>query len=949
MTKTKKSIALLSSAVMALSALSYLPSGMLNLHALAAESYDANGFAEDGTYQPAEDTDEDGYFEIGNAGQLYWFAGLVNGTLNDGTEQNVSANAILTANITVNENVLDSNGNLTEGDYRKWVPMGSGNGTESDEVNYRGNFDGNGYTISGLYFNDTKANDIGLFNTIENAKISNLGIVDSYFKGSTEVGSICGYSHYGSVINCYSSSTVIGSYRIGGMVGRGYHGQYENCYNTGIVNGSDAVGGISGCTCGTIKNSYNIGKIETTSSSVHSILGEKYQGVGSVQNCYYLDTTASDNLATSKNTAQFESGEVAYLLQSGQNSPVWGQSIGTDSAPVLGGAQVYRSIVYTGCNNATPIDHYAYSNTQEDNRFSEHSYNETGFCTVCNAYEPAVKNESNFYEITNAGQLYWFAGLVNGTLEDGTTKDVTANAVLTCDITVNHNVSSANDDSYLKWTPIGSEPVSGDTSSHYNGEFNGNGHTISGLYFSDATVNDVGLFGVIGEHAKISNLGILDSYFSGGKEVGGICGYSYYGTITNCYNSSTIEGASMLGGICGRSYYGPISSCYNEGIVRGTGENVGGIAGSGYGNFSKCYNVGTLSGASNFGGIIGFFKSSNKSSVKDCYYLENCNADGTNFTNSNGTAMSAEKFADGTVCDAVEYHTYRNDKCKVCNAYENGIGMNLAGYTLSLSGNIGVNFYMELDKDVLSDESAYMLFTLPNGKTSTVMVQDATADKVSDNDIQYYVFPCNVAAKEMTDTIQAQLFTADKSSAVYTYTVKDYADYILSHTSDYDEETRALASAMLTYGDYAKAYFDGTDLAATAEIEEVTSDTLSDYTALAGSTLPDGIEYCGSSLLLDSNTTLRHYFKAMEDTDTSAYGFAEKDGLYYLEYANISALNLSSTIRTSVGKYLLVYSPLSYAYAVLESENMDTGLKNLVKALYLYNQAASAYAQNRIL
>ena len=44
-------------------------------------------------------------YEISNAGQLYWFAGLVNGTL-DGVKQNTLANAILTANITVNENLL---------------------------------------------------------------------------------------------------------------------------------------------------------------------------------------------------------------------------------------------------------------------------------------------------------------------------------------------------------------------------------------------------------------------------------------------------------------------------------------------------------------------------------------------------------------------------------------------------------------------------------------------------------------------------------------------------------------------------------------------------------------------------------------------------------------------------------------------------------------------------
>lgn len=89
-------------------------------------------------YQPAVETtdkydiDDDGtkeaVYEISNAGQLYWFAGLVNGTL-DGVEQNTLANAVLTANITVNENLLDSlqydeENNVSNGsDFITWTPI----------------------------------------------------------------------------------------------------------------------------------------------------------------------------------------------------------------------------------------------------------------------------------------------------------------------------------------------------------------------------------------------------------------------------------------------------------------------------------------------------------------------------------------------------------------------------------------------------------------------------------------------------------------------------------------------------------------------------------------------------------------------------------------------------------------------------------------------------------
>lgn len=85
-------------------------------------SISENGFcACNQVYQPANlttdkydidgDDSVDEVYEISNAGQLYWFAGLVNGTLS-GVEKNISANAVLTADIVVIENILKSGGNL---------------------------------------------------------------------------------------------------------------------------------------------------------------------------------------------------------------------------------------------------------------------------------------------------------------------------------------------------------------------------------------------------------------------------------------------------------------------------------------------------------------------------------------------------------------------------------------------------------------------------------------------------------------------------------------------------------------------------------------------------------------------------------------------------------------------------------------------------------------------
>ena len=82
-----------------------LPSSGGTGPAESADTQYTNGFAADGSYQPAVQA-EDGYYEINNAGQIYRFARLVNGYYNSSTDyalgQN-AANARLTADITVNE------------------------------------------------------------------------------------------------------------------------------------------------------------------------------------------------------------------------------------------------------------------------------------------------------------------------------------------------------------------------------------------------------------------------------------------------------------------------------------------------------------------------------------------------------------------------------------------------------------------------------------------------------------------------------------------------------------------------------------------------------------------------------------------------------------------------------------------------------------------------------
>lgn len=317
----------------------------------------------------------------------------------------------------------------------------------------------------------------------------------------------------------------------------------------------------------------------------------------------------------------------------------------------------------------------------------------------------------------------------------------------------------------------------------------------------------------------------------------------------------------------------------------------------------------------------------------------------------------------------VQEHQYVGEICQVCGGYEDGIGARLAGNSLSLNGNIGVNFYMELDDGVLADSGAYLLFTYANGTTKKVLVQEARVDTQTAAGKTYYVFPCEVAAKEMTDTILAQMHLSDgRTGKRYAYTVKQYADYLLEHTEEQPayEKAAPLVRAMLNYGAYAQLNFQHslTTLAnanfseSEKSVEQVTAQTLAAY---RNQTVQqsDFVKLEGASLSLDSQTTLRLYFSCQGDAAIEDLRFfwgeqaltPQKSGNFYcVELSDIAAKNLGTayTVRVTCGEASLdvQYSAMAYGYHVLQRDVSATrtqALKDTIAAMYLYYQAAKDY------
>ena len=211
---------------------------------------------------------------------------------------------------------------------------------------------------------------------VRGSKVSNCRNSGSIDGNESKTGGIVG-ENYGAVLKCYNTGDVCSDGTAGGITGRNVSdsnapGSVENCYNTGAVSGSGDVGGIVGYNnndpysgnVSTVKNCYNTGAvISGNSSNVGGVVGQI--ATGDVSDCYYLNTSAAEGIGSvtepddtevtnveSKTAEQYASGEVAWLLQSGQaeqNGQVWGQqNLGdADSLPELTSEENYSVIQVT--------------------------------------------------------------------------------------------------------------------------------------------------------------------------------------------------------------------------------------------------------------------------------------------------------------------------------------------------------------------------------------------------------------------------------------------------------------------------------------------------------------------------------------------------------------------------------------------------------------------------
>ena len=527
--------------------------------------------------------------------------------------------------------------------------------------------------------------------------------------------------------------------------------------------------------------------------------------------------------------------------------------------------------------------------------------------------------------------------------------------------------------------------------------------TITNCYNTGTVSGNSRVGGVCGNNYRTITYFYNTGAVNGTQNVGGVCGYNL-GTITNCYNTGTVSGNSRVGGVCGNNYR-TITNCYyldseetdsidgttfkttvqfasgevayllNGSTSEGTlawGQEIGTDDVPVLGG-AKVYQVNAYEGCEAQPGNASTGYSNTNAPVYAKHNMtehpENsatCTEDGNHaywtcsyekgvyYKNAEGT----EKFASlsATVIPALKHNDTDND-----GYCDNGCGQPihsiLTGVSATLAGDIGLNYYIALPKSVTADEGAYVQFTV-NGQNTTVFVRNVTAEENGT-----YKFTCWLAAKEMRDNVTFKLYDGNgtlidiyKNSgdiiegASFDYSLETYLNKL---SSDENAALKNLADATLLYGAYAQIAFNhNPDLSFDgSELADVTVDTLESNRITKSADIPEGLNLTEMTLILETETTLRLYFKS---DNIGNYTFKldgigvtlnkiEEEGLYYVEIANISAKDLDTTHTLIVNDTCtLKFNALSYAYSTVKA-GADNNICNVVKALYKYNDAANAY------
>ena len=489
--------------------------------------------------------DTDGYYLITSGEDLEEFANIVN-------KDTATVNARLTADI-----------DITPAENTSWTPIG-----KFMSCPFKGKFDGQGHTISGLAFR--VASYYGLFGYVNGATIENLTLLQptyTTYNPDTQydqfpLGAVCGGAVNTVFRNCHVkqaalnfadfSSAKTASY-IGGIVGSAENGtKIIGCSFDGYLTSASTKWGLVGGIVGYL----SLSDIDSCSVTNHSagttvISGSKYVG-GICGACYYRSVAAAIHNCTVEDGVEVNSTDTTTV------GTIYGaELVSTESLPGLydGAYEIYNAGQLAAFRDVISSDHTANARLMNDidmadaGEFSPIASSSSGYLGTFDGQGYTISN------LTLKNQAY--AGLFSWVCSNGDVHGTVKNL----------NLKSPK----LRGTDYNEQ---GFISGHVAGK------------------------------GVIENCNVTDGY----------------------YDRSAAGTPECIGGIAGKADTGAtINLCSFQGTVKDVEEKVGGIVGNLYSGASvtNCYLYGpSYVHADDYaGGIVGFI-SENDCTVKNCYVTQ---------------------------------------------------------------------------------------------------------------------------------------------------------------------------------------------------------------------------------------------------------------------------------------------------------------------------------------
>ena len=538
---------------------------------------------------------------------------------------------------------------------------------------YSGTFDGNGHTLK-INWNSGDRKWIAPFQTVDGATIKTLrteGVINS----STYFLSGLIYEAFGTttISGCISAVNITSTYNgsgcdVAGMiecVRQNANVTIIDCVVKGKFHATTENGrrGISGFvynqygSC-TFTNCLYAG--ENNSSSGYTFCTNSFSGT-TITNCYYLNTCGTAQ-GTKITEEQLKSGEVAYKLQKGKGSQVWGQTLKTHGEPQLitftkGAEKVYQvSFTY---NSQVKATRYANSGktiygsmptfTAKDllgSDYNEHHYYseiafEDGFngsTTVTSDKQVRINlTEKDCYEIASADNWKEFCNIVNNSGQNA------VDAKLTQDVNLGSDI----------WQ----------VGNHYAGTFDGQGHTLkinwndtSGWLAPFKTVDGATIKNLRTEGEIKSSLNFLSGLVREAYGNTTISGCVSAVNITSSYNDGGCDAAGIIECVRDNAKV-TITDCVVKGKFNATTEKgrryMSGFVVNQYGTctLTNCLYAGENNCSRGYTFCTNSFSGT---TITNCYYLNACRV-------AQGTKITAEQLKNGEVTKKLQNN--RTDKC----------------------------------------------------------------------------------------------------------------------------------------------------------------------------------------------------------------------------------------------------------------------------------------------